>query len=215
MFGGNPLYSFLLLVLILGAAISVHEFSHAWVANKLGDPTARLQGRVSLNPMRHLDPLGTIMIFIANIGWGKPVPVNPGNFKNPIRDNAVVSAAGPISNLITAIIAGLPFKFFATHTFYGSAFLGELLSGFIMVSVVLFLFNLLPFKPLDGSAILGYFIPQKHFFKYEKFMEDHIGHFMAFILIDLFILRNFLGFSFVETLIMTPAKYIIQFILLG
>lgn len=215
MFSGNPFYSFLLLVLILGAAITVHEFSHAWVASKLGDPTAKLQGRVSLNPMRHLDPLGTIMIFIANIGWGKPVPVNPSNFKNPIRDNAVVSAAGPISNLITATVAGLPFKFFATNTFYGSIFLTELFKGFIMVSVVLFLFNLLPFKPLDGAAILGFFIPRKHFFKYEKFMEDHIGHFMAFILIDLFILRNFTGFSFVETLIMTPAKYIIQFILLG
>lgn len=215
MFGENILYSLVLLILTLGTAITVHEFSHAWVASKLGDQTAKLQGRVSLNPLKHLDPLGTLMIFIAHIGWGKPVPVNPSNFKNPIRDNALVSAAGPLSNLLTAIIAGLPFKFFVTHSFYGSMFLAELFSGFIMISVVLFLFNLLPFKPLDGAAIFGFFIPRKHFYKYEKFMEEHIGHFMAFILIDLFLLREFLGFSFVETLIMTPAGYIIQFILLG
>ena len=216
MFGANPLYSLVLLVFILATAITVHEFSHAWMAWKLGDPTAKSQGRVSLNPLRHLDPLGTLMVFIAHIGWGKPVPVNPQNFKNPIRDNALVSAAGPLSNLLTAMAMGYPLKFFATHErLYGSAFLTDLFSGFIMISIVLFLFNLLPFKPLDGAGILGFFIPRKHFFKYEKFMEDHVGHFMVFILIDMFIFRQYLGFSIVGMLIIKPAEYIIQFIMLG
>lgn len=215
MFGGNLLYSLLILVLTLGSAISIHEFSHAWVAYKLGDPTAKFQGRVSLNPLRHLDPIGTLMIFIAHIGWGKPVPVNPNNFKNPIRDNAMVSAAGPLSNLLTATLAGFPYKFFYTQSFPLSGFLMDFFGAFITISVALFLFNLIPFKPLDGAAILGYFVPKKQFFKYEKFMEDHMGHFMAFILVDMFIFRQYFGFSFVETIILTPAQYIIKFILIG
>ncbi len=215
MFSSNPIEAFIILVLILGAAITIHEFSHAWVANKLGDPTAKYQGRVSLNPLKHLDPLGTIMIFIAHIGWGKPVPVNPRNFKDPIRDNALVSLAGPLSNLFTAIIAGFPLKLVLMYNIPFGGFLVQFLSGFIMISVILCLFNLLPFKPLDGAAILGWLIPRKHFFKYEKFMEDHLGHFMAFVLIDLFILRSYLGFSFIGSLIFIPATYIVQFIMLG
>ena len=215
MFGAGGIQSLIMLAIVLGAAITIHEFSHAWVAYKLGDPTAKHQGRVSLNPLKHLDPLGTLMIFIAHIGWGKPVPVNPMNFKDRKRDNALVSAAGPASNLFTAILAGLPFKFFAINTFPGSFFLAQLFSGFIFISIVLCLFNLLPFKPLDGAAILGYFVPKKHFAKYESFMEDHMGHFMAFILIDMFVFGRYFGFSIVGALIFTPATYIIQFIMVG
>ncbi len=207
--------AYLQLIIILAVAITVHEFSHAWVAWKLGDPTAKAHGRVSLNPLRHLDPLGTLMIFIAHIGWGKPVPVNPRNFKNPIRDNAIVSFAGPLANLLTAIVATIPYRIFnQINTAAGAAF-QQIFDNLIAVCVILFLFNLLPFKPLDGAAILGYFIPQKHFTKYEKWMEDHLAHFMIFVLADLFLLRNLFGFSILETIIYLPAGYLIDFIKLG
>ena len=213
--GLNSPYGFFILAMVLAAAITIHEFSHAWVAHKLGDPTAKYKGRVSLNPLKHLDPLGTLMIFIAHIGWGKPVPVDPHYFKHPIRDNAIVSAAGPLSNLFTAILAGLPYQFFSMYSFPLSDVFKDFFGGFIVISVVLFLFNLLPFKPLDGAAILGYFVPKKHFYRYEKFMEDHIGHFLAFILIDMFLINKYLGFSIVGTAIFVPAQYIIQFIMIG
>ncbi|MBT6069319.1 site-2 protease family protein [Candidatus Peregrinibacteria bacterium] len=209
------IYSLILLALTLVTAITIHECAHAWTAFKLGDPTAKMQGRVSLNPLRHLDPLGTLMIFIAKIGWGKPVPVNPNNFKNPIRDNAIVAAAGPLSNLLTAFIVALPYQILLSINNPIATFLSSFLGYLIMISVVLCLFNLLPFRPLDGASILAFFIPRKHFFKFEKFMEDHTGHFMAFIIIDIFLLEPYLNFSFLKLLVFTPAQYIIHFIMAG
>ena len=209
------LYTTLLFLLVLLVAITIHEFSHAWVAYRLGDPTAKSQGRVSLNPLRHLDPLGTLMILIARIGWGKPVPVNPRNFKKPIRDNALVSAAGPFSNLLTAIIAAYPYKFFLSLQGPLATFASDFFGYLIMISIVLCLFNLLPFKPLDGAGILSYFVPRKHLIKVETFMHEHMGHFMAFLIIDLFILRDMFRFSIIETIIFIPAQYIIQFIMAG
>lgn len=209
------LYTFILFALVLIVAITIHEFSHAWVAYKLGDPTAKNQGRLSFNPMRHLDPIGTLMIFIAKIGWGKPVPVNPMNLRNHRRDNALISAAGPLSNLLTAIIASYPYKFFLTTDFPFSTFLSDFFGYFIMISVILCLFNLLPFKPLDGAGILSFFIPRKHVHRFEHFMERHMGHFLAFVVIDTFLIGEMFGKSILSIFILTPAQYIIQFIMLG
>ena len=102
--------SILLFAIAILYALTIHEFFHAWTANKLGDPTAKMQGRLTLNPLAHLDPVGTICFIIAHFGWGKPVPVNPGYFKHPRRDDVLVSAAGPISNFVSALFFGLMFQ---------------------------------------------------------------------------------------------------------
>ncbi|MDH4207367.1 MAG: site-2 protease family protein [Anaerolineae bacterium] len=138
-------------------AIDVHEFFHAWVASRLGDPTARNLGRVSLNPLVHLDPLGTLMIFLTaltgfGIGWGKPVPVDPYRLRNgPLKGMGIVSLAGPVANLTTAAALAIPFR-------AGMAFLPdivlELLLVMSMVNIGLAIFNLIPLPPLDGYGVL-------------------------------------------------------------
>jgi Zn-dependent protease len=138
-------------------AIDVHEFCHGWMASEMGDPTARQQGRVSLNPIVHLDPLGTLMILVTaftgfGIGWGKPVPVNPLRLRyGPRVGMAIVSLAGPIANLITAAVLAIPFRL-ATLAMPG--FLLEFVFIVCMVNIGLAVFNLLPVPPLDGYGVL-------------------------------------------------------------
>lgn len=137
-------------------AFTVHEFAHAFVAYKFGDPTAKNQGRITLNPIQHLDPIGTILIFIAGFGWARPVPVNRFFFKNPRLAGILVSIAGPISNLIMAVLG-----FFIWYALLGlgfaaglPSFVPDFLKIFIHLNLVLFVFNLLPFPPLDGYRII-------------------------------------------------------------
>ncbi len=151
----NPLQFIAFLVAILGA-ISIHEFAHAFTANLYGDNTPKLMGRLTLNPFAHLDLWGTIFLLLAGFGWGKPVIVNPQNFKNPRLDNLTVSLAGPISNLILAVILGLILRFFNLP-----AFLSSLLEILIFFNLVLMIFNLIPIPPLDGSKILSLFVKEE------------------------------------------------------
>lgn len=137
-------------------AFTVHEFAHAYMAYKFGDSTAKNQGRLTLNPMQHLDPIGTILIFIAGFGWARPVPVNRVFFKNPRLAGISVSIAGPISNLVMAVLG-----FFIWYALAGTglaasfpAFVADFLNIFIQLNLVLFVFNLLPFPPLDGYRII-------------------------------------------------------------
>lgn len=153
----NPL-QFIGFVIALLLAITIHEFSHAWVANLYGDPTARLAGRMTLNPLAHLDLWGTIFLLLAGFGWGKPVPVNPNNFQNPKLDNLTVSLAGPISNLILATLLGLIYRFIDLPTS-----VAIFLVLVIFFNLVLMIFNLIPIPPLDGSKILGLFLPEETF----------------------------------------------------
>ena len=125
-------------------ALTIHEFFHAWTANKLGDPTARMQGRLTLNPLAHLDPLGVICFIFAHFGWGKPVPVNPSYFKHPRRDDVLVSAAGPISNFASALLFGLIFQILYKFTGVASD-LFEVLKQLIMINLILAVFNCIPF----------------------------------------------------------------------
>jgi Zn-dependent protease len=153
--GLSPLQiiAYLLSLLI---AIDVHEFAHAWMANELGDPTARYQGRLSLNPLVHLDPMGTIMMLFSifygfGIGWGKPVPVNPIYLrKGPRVGMGLVSAAGPLSNLVLAAIVAVPIRLGLPLPWS----VVSLLLIVISVNIGLALFNLLPIPPLDGASIL-------------------------------------------------------------
>ncbi len=148
-------------------AISVHESAHGWMANKFGDPTAKLQGRITLNPIAHIDLIGTIIfpIFLAIIGapvfgWAKPVMVNPYNLKNPRKDGMFISAAGPVSNIISGfvgIVLFLILRSFGMVSLYtdgGIEVLSYILYFFIIINIFLAIFNLIPVPPLDGSGII-------------------------------------------------------------
>jgi Zn-dependent protease len=156
---------------VLLTAFSVHEFAHAWTANYFGDDTPRQNGRLTLNPLKHLDPLGSILLLFAGFGWAKPVPVNPYALQR--RSPAAlmwVSLAGPMSNLLMAIIAAIPFRLGLVTTMdaqlsmltKGQHFLptiSQLLYVFISTNLLLMLFNLIPLAPLDGEKIAAYLLP--------------------------------------------------------
>jgi len=181
------------LIIALAVCISVHEAAHAWTAYKLGDPTAKMAGRVSLNPMRHLDFVGTIMIFIAHFGWGKPVPFNYYNLKHPRRDSALIAIAGPASNLLTAFLIAILIKYVSMPLF---AF--EIVRAIYSLSLVLFLFNLIPVAPLDGSKLLGLVIPHSMENWYQKFLSQGPMYIILLIVFDR-LLASTTGFSFFST----------------
>ena len=158
----NPIIGLGYIVSIL-IAITIHEFSHAWMANFYGDSTAKQMGRVSLNPLVHLDLFGSIFLLIAGFGWGKPVMVNPNNFKNPKIDNLTVSLSGPMSNLLLAIILGLVYRFTNLPDLAQM-----MLFLLIFFNLVLMIFNLIPIPPLDGSKILHLFMSDQAFYSLQQ-----------------------------------------------
>lgn len=137
-------------------AITVHEYSHGRVADMLGDPTPRQSGRLTLNPIKHLDLLGSLMIIIAHFGWAKPVPVNSRYFKDPKRDMLLVGVAGPMANFVTAVIFSLPMRF---GLLGNNVILKGIFLYIVMINIALGIFNLIPVPPLDGSHILQAFLP--------------------------------------------------------
>ena len=145
-------------------ALTFHEYAHAYAAHRYGDDTAQKSGRLSLNPLRHLDPLGTIMIFLVQFGWAKPVPVNPYNLRNPKKDMLWISAAGPISNMLLALISGLLLRLFSEFAMLTER---DSLVGLLVlmvffsmkINLALAIFNILPIAPLDGSKILYGLLP--------------------------------------------------------
>lgn len=190
------------LVFALVAAITVHEFSHALTAFLQGDPTARNLGRLSLNPLRHLEPLGTILIFIAGIGWGKPTPVNPNRLRaGPKAGMALVSLAGPLSNISIATLAALPLRTgifgsgLYTPSFAGEA--GNIISYaigiFVVLNLLLAAFNLIPLVPLDGYKVAQGVLPgeaAKQFGKIERFGPTPL---FLLIMLDFLFGVNILG----------------------
>jgi len=159
-------------------ALTVHEFAHGYVAFRLGDPTASLLGRLTLNPLKHLDPLGTIAFFVFHFGWAKPVPVNPAYFKNPQKDMLWVALAGPATNFSLAVISALMAKIiwlFAQlmpYSLVGEAILVPLNSTLIAsvwINLVLCIFNFLPIPPLDGSRIVAGLLPPELARSYASF----------------------------------------------
>ncbi|HEX6976826.1 MAG TPA: site-2 protease family protein [Patescibacteria group bacterium] len=173
-------------IVSLIAAVTVHEFAHAFMANYLGDPTPRLQGRLTLNPLAHLDPLGSLVFIITSFfqfpfGWGKPVQFDPFNLQNPKRDAALISVAGPISNIIFASTLSLILRFtFDPFSPYSQVFV--LIRALIELNVVLAVFNLVPIHPLDGGKILVGLLPTGEARAVDRFLSQY-GLFVLLILI--------------------------------
>jgi Zn-dependent protease len=185
-------------------AVSVHEAAHAWMANRLGDPTARLSGRLTLNPFAHLDILGTISLIFFGFGWGKPVPVDAYNLRYPRRDSAIISLAGPLSNIIFTIVAAFSFRLFPIP--YS---LIPLIYSLITINLSLALFNLLPLGPLDGAKIILGVLSFDKAEAFEDFMERYGLITLIFLLLPLFFGRSLID------LFLSPTLDLILKILIG
>jgi Zn-dependent protease len=173
-------------------AITIHEFAHAYTADHFGDPTPRSYGRVSLNPLRHLDPLGTLMLFIAHFGWGKPVPIDPYNLSK--REEIYVALAGPVSNLLLAVVLAITIRFFPSAIIY----------IFLQTNIVLAVFNLLPIPPLDGSKIFLNLLPEHQSIEWQQAFDQY-----GFILLAVLLFLP-VGGSNMISIIITP---VISFVL--
>lgn len=157
----NPL-SFVLYLISLFAALSVHEAAHAWMADRLGDPTARLQGRITLNPLKHIDLYGLIFLIFFGFGWGKPVEYDPFNLKSPRKDGAIISLAGPASNILLALTLSILLRLFNLFQLSSLFVIGSyLFYPLVIMNVSLGLFNLIPIHPLDGFGIVGGFLSRE------------------------------------------------------
>lgn len=180
----NPLL-FLVWAAALLVAITIHEFAHAWTADRLGDPTPRLMGRLTLNPLAHLDPLGTLMLLLVRFGWGKPVQFDPFNLANPRRDAAIISFAGPASNIILATVLSLVIRAGQTFSFYPSALI-SLLSPFIILNVILAIFNLIPIHPLDGGKVLVGLLPAESAHTWDRLLRQYGILILIFMILPIF-----------------------------
>lgn len=197
-------FSLITSVISLIIAITIHEFSHALIADRLGDPTPRSQGRLSLNPLKHLDLVGTIMIFLIHFGWGKPVQIDPYNLKNPKRDQLLISLAGPASNLLLAIILSIIIRFIPLNLF-----ITFLISTVIQLNVLLAIFNLIPIPPLDGSKILLNILPNGISEQWQEAFNQY-----GFILLIVFLFLPIINGTTLVNFIMTPImNFILNFLI--
>ncbi len=188
----NLLPAAIAVVIMLLVGFPVHEFSHALAAYRLGDGTAKLFGRLTLNPIVHFDPLGGVLLAATflfsggafGFGWAKPTPVNPSNLEGGQRGEAIVAAAGPISNLIMAIVVALPLRaLIASPTLYAQVpdMVIQVMAIFIQINLVLMVFNLFPIPPLDGSKVLFAFMPPRMVWQWRPVLEQY-GFILLFLI---------------------------------
>lgn len=210
---GLSLSSLISRIIVLLTAFSVHEFAHAWTADYFGDDTPRMNGRLTLNPLAHLDPMGSLMLIVAGFGWAKPVPVNPYALrKNSESALMWVSLAGPLSNFLLAILAAIPFRmglvsvgdaFFSSGSLLPT--LPEFLYQFIAINLVLMLFNLIPLAPLDGEKIADYFFPPS----WGDFLA-RIRPYGPMILLVLFIAGPYIGIDVLGWILGPPLRFLLN-----
>ena len=182
-------------------SLPVHEFAHGYCAKLLGDRTAEQQGRLTLNPLKHLDPIGVITMVTVGFGWAKPVPINTNNFKKPKKDMAIVAIMGPVSNLILALVGVCLFKltliiFFNNDSLIFVYYFKVFLKYFSTINIILAVFNLIIVPPLDGSRLVMCFLPQKYYDIFTKF--EYLGMIVVFVL---------LFFGFLDTPIMVVSEW--------
>ncbi|MBU1126239.1 MAG: site-2 protease family protein [Patescibacteria group bacterium] len=199
----SPMVALVWIVVIL-LSLTVHEFSHAYMAFKKGDATAERAGRMTLNPLAHIDPLGFVALLLLGFGWAKPVPFNPYNLKNPQRDALHIAMAGPASNFLVAVFGGLAFRGLElAGLLVADSLLPTFLIFLILVNLFLMIFNLVPIYPLDGSAILDATLTKPH----QQHLRQQIAAYgpkVLMALVILAILTNFNVFFFVSE----PAYFI-------
>ncbi len=203
------MFIFWLIALVI--ALSVHEYAHARVADELGDPTPKLAGRLTLNPLAHFDPLGTLFLLLFHFGWGKPVPIDPYNLKDPRRDQALIALAGPGSNFFTALFLSLVNKILLF--FLSGITIVSIISLTLEVTVVLNLglgiFNLMPFVPLDGHHVLLGFLPYDLAKDIQEILQQYSLIIIAFLFLPLFG-----GYSLIS-LVLEPLVMFFAKLLLG
>lgn len=193
--------------IVLLIAFTVHELAHAVTADRLGDPTPRRQGRITLNPLAHLDPIGTLMLLISGFGWAKPVMVQPAYLRgNPRTSMGIVAAAGPLSNLLMALVAAIPLRLGLVDLSVRSSSemlpsLSFLLFQFVFINLILLFFNLIPIPPLDGFKILTAVLPAE--MAYQLRPLEQYG--FLILLLAIFILPN-LGLDILGWLVWTPTQ---------
>lgn len=182
----------IVMFVIVIISLTFHEYAHAATANALGDPTAKHLGRLSLNPLVHIDPIGTVLlplmlslIGLGAFGWAKPVPVNPGNFRRRRRDEALVSIAGPGANLVLATLATIVVRLLnpSANITEAKAFILFIFLSFIRINIFLMVFNMLPIMPLDGSGVIQYFMSPITLFAYRQMGQKLILIFMLIFLL--------------------------------
>lgn len=213
----NPLSIFIAITVFLGTIailVSVHEAAHAWMANRLGDPTAKFQGRISLNPLVHIDPLGTVILPLILIvmsvatssglflfGWAKPTPFNPWNLQNPRRDAALISFAGPISNFVVAAIVAAVYRILP----FSNELLLAYLQFLLALTLILGIFNLIPIAPLDGFKVVAGILPKEAALRWEEL--ERYGPILLIAII-------FFGAQFLSPIIFTLLTFFMN-ILIG
>jgi Zn-dependent protease len=201
----NP-FIFLAYIVALIVGITVHEYAHAWMAHRCGDNTAKFEGRLTLNPLAHLDPLGTIMLFLVGFGWGKPVPINPNNMDKK-SDELKVAFAGIVTNLILALILAIPIRIALMQgVLIESSAVLSFLNIIIDLNIILAVFNLLPIPPLDGSHLVEYFLNRE-----SKYAYQTVG---PFVLIGLIIAENITNISIIHP-IMEPILRLFSLLIKG
>lgn len=176
--GGSVSFSAILaqilsVVFVIFCILPLHEFAHGWVANKLGDPTAKLDGRLTMNPLASIDPMGALALLLFGFGWAKPVPVNSRYFKKPKRDVAITALAGPVSNLLAALVGAFVYAALLIYAPYHAVtnFFLIMMGYYVSVNISLAVFNLLPVPPLDGSRILGMFLSDRALATYYRYQN--------------------------------------------
>lgn len=205
---GGPLVFFVVFISLI-LALSVHEFAHALIAYRLGDPTPKIQGRLTLNPLAHLDLFGTLLLVLVGFGWGKPVVFDPYNLKNPRRDTALISLAGPTSNLLFAILMAIIYRV-AFASLLSDSIIFSVLFSITYFNLLLAFFNLIPIHPLDGGKIFAGLLPASEAQEADLFLRRY-----SLIILLLLIFPIFGGLSPIFFVLRPIINFILRILIPG